>query len=84
MSQESAESVPERGTNAEGVNEMPTSLQQGNNVYSVAGTGGLELLVPWLVVIEAIATETTFKEPKKSFMKLLLEMQLKDSVMIKW
>jgi hypothetical protein len=84
IGQESAKLAPETGTDAEGVDKMPTSLQRGDDAYPVAGTGGLELLVPWSVVMEAMATETAFEEPKESFMKLLLEMQSKDSAVTKW
>jgi hypothetical protein len=72
------------GADAEGFDEMLTSLQQDDDTYPVTGTRGLELLVLRSVVIEAMATETTFEEPKESFMKLLLEMQSKDSAVTKW
>ena len=45
-----AESEPEMAEDmmiVEGVDKMPTTLRRGDRVNSVAGTGGLEHLVPW-------------------------------------
>ena len=53
---------------------MLTTLQRGNKVNSIAGTGGLEYLVLQWLTTEAMATETAYKEPKESFTELLLEL----------
>ena len=51
---------------------MPTTLQRDNKVNSITSTSGLEHLVLWWLTIEAMSTETAYKELKKSFTELLL------------
>ena len=77
-----AEPTPEMGKDREaigGIDEMSTSLRRGNRINPVAGTGGLEHLVPRWLAMEAISTETAYEEPKKSFTELLLELQSRDA-----
>ena len=57
-----------------GVNKMPTTLRKGDRVNPVAGTGGLEHLILWWLATEAMAAKMAYKEPKKSFTNLLLEL----------
>jgi hypothetical protein len=85
-SEGTAQQMPKTGKkNPEGtVDETSTTLQRGNSVNPIVGTGGLEHLVPRWVATEAIATETAYGEPKESFTKLLLELQSKDPSVAKW
>ena len=82
-----AESEAETAEDTEvvgGVDEMPTTLQRGDRVNPVAGTGGLEHLVPRWLATEAMAAETAYEEPKESFTDLLLELQSGDASVGKW
>jgi hypothetical protein len=82
-----ADSKPKVGKNKqkrEGVDETSTFLRRGNGISLVTGTGGLEHLVPRWVAMEAMSTETAYKEPKESFTELLLELQSGDTSVEHW
>ena len=60
----------------------PPGSMQRNDDGTVAGTGGLEHLVPRWVAQEVLSTETAYEEPKSSVTELLLELQSRDALAV--
>jgi hypothetical protein len=76
---ESEEDEPMEDEDDEATPEESSAFVRDEVNGNVAGTGGLEHLVPRWIANEALATETAYEKPKVSFIELLLDMQGRDA-----